>query len=111
VRLNGRLIGRLSGGKVQAIHTDQVGRPEVVTDAAHAVVWRARNTPFDRSVTQGSITLNLGFPGQYYDAETGLWNNGYRDYEAGLGRYIESDPIGLAGGGPSQTPRATPCRF
>lgn len=98
VRLNGRLIGRLSGGQVQAIHTDQVGRPEVVTDAAHTVIWRARNTPFDRSVTQGSIMLNLGFPGQYYDAETGLWHNGYRDYGPTMGRYVESDPIGLGGG-------------
>jgi RHS repeat-associated protein len=42
--------------------------------------------------------LNVGFPGQYYDAGRGTWNNGYRDYSASLGRYIESDPIGLAAG-------------
>lgn len=44
------------------------------------------------------MTLNLGFPGQYYDAETAAWNNGFRDYSSVLGRYIESDPIGLGGG-------------
>lgn len=38
------------------------------------------------------------FAGQYYDAETGLIHNDHRDYCAACGRYIESDPIGLAGG-------------
>jgi len=42
--------------------------------------------------------LNLGFPGQYYDAETKTWNNGFRDYNSALGQYVESDPVGLAGG-------------
>jgi RHS repeat-associated protein len=37
-------------------------------------------------------------PGQYYDAETGLNYNYYRDYDPTIGRYIESDPIGLQGG-------------
>jgi RHS repeat-associated protein len=97
--LNGRLIGRIAGGQLQAIHADQVGRPEAVTDSSQTIVWRARNFAFDRSVTvSNSVPLNLGFPGQYYDTESGLWNNGARDYSAALGRYIESDPIGLAGG-------------
>ena len=98
VWLNGRLIGRIAGGQVDAIHDDQVGRPEAVTDASQAVVWRAQNFAFTQNVTTASITLNLGFPGQYYDAETGDWNNGFRDYDSLLGRYIESDPIGLGGG-------------
>lgn len=98
VRLNGRLIGRISGGQVHAIHTDQVDRPDTVTNASRNVIWHAKNYPFGNTVTQANITLNLGFPGQYYDAETWLWNNGYRDYNSASGRYIESDPIGLRGG-------------
>lgn len=97
--LNGRLIGRIVGGQLQAIHGDQVGRPEAVTDASKTVVWRARNFAFDRQVTMSmTVPLNIGFPGQYFDAESGLWNNGFRDYTPSLGRYLESDPIGLRGG-------------
>jgi RHS repeat-associated protein len=42
--------------------------------------------------------MTLRFAGQYYDAETGLSYNYFRDYDAKTGRYIQSDPIGLAGG-------------
>ena len=99
VWLGGRLIGREVNGQLEAIGDDQVGRPQVATNASQAVVWSAQNWPFTRSVTvSSSAPLNIGFPGQYYDQETGLWNNGFRDYDPILGRYVESDPMGLVGG-------------
>jgi RHS repeat-associated protein len=70
-----------------------------MTNASKAVVWRANNFAFDRTVAYDTIGgLKEGYPGQSYDAETGLWHNYMRDYDGLTGRYIESDPIGLGGG-------------
>jgi RHS repeat-associated protein len=59
--------------------------------------WRNRRRV--RRCTSGrSFVYNLRFPGQYYDAETGLSYNMQRDYDPAVGRYVKSDPIGLSGG-------------
>ncbi|QRP65295.1 RHS repeat protein [Rhodanobacter sp. FDAARGOS 1247] len=81
------------------LHDDQSGRPEVITDGAAQKVWQALNYGFDRSILLGGVSgVDIGFPGQIYDAETGNWNNGFRDYDSSDGRYLESDPTGLTGG-------------
>lgn len=45
-----------------------------------------------------SVAYNLRFPGQIFDGEAGMHQNGYRDYDPAVAGYIESDPIGLDGG-------------
>jgi RHS repeat-associated protein len=67
-------------------------------------VWTWESEAFGNSLPNenpsnlGNFAYNLRFPGQYYDQETGLNYNYFRDYDPGNGRYTESDPIGLAAG-------------
>jgi len=44
------------------------------------------------------VEFPLRFPGQVFDRETGTAQNYFRDYDAATGRYVQADPIGLAGG-------------
>jgi RHS repeat-associated protein len=87
------------------IHGDNLGTPYFVTDLDGTIVWSATYLPFgEASVNEDpdgdglDYTLNKRFPGQYFDVETGLHYNYFRDYDSQVGRYLESDPIGLAGG-------------
>ena len=81
------------------MHNDHLGTPQKLTDNTGALVWDRIQTPFglDHSVT-GPAATPVRFPGQYADGESGLSYNYSRDYDPRLGRYIQSDSIGLRGG-------------
>jgi len=87
------------------VHTDHLGTPRVVTNDLQTTIWRWDSTPFGDSTPNenpdgdsNDFTLNLRFPGQYYDTKSGLHYNYFRTYDPSTGRYIESNPIGLRGG-------------
>ncbi len=97
--LGSQRLAMVSGGALYYTHVDHLGTPQLLTDGAGAVAWQAEYDPFGKAtVTVASVTNNLRFPGQYYDGETGLHYNYFRDYDPGTGRYVESDPIGLGDG-------------
>jgi RHS repeat-associated protein len=93
----------LGGGSatttVSYVHNDHLGTPQVMTDETGTMVWRATYDLFGLATTSvNTVELNVRFPGQYYDQETGLHYNYFRYYDPSTGRYITSDPIGLLGG-------------
>jgi RHS repeat-associated protein len=92
--------------QVYDVYVDQIGGPRMVTRSAdQAIVWRWDTaepfgaTPPDQNPSGlGTFAYNQRLPGQVFDAETGLYQNWFREYNPRLGRYQEPDPLGLQGG-------------
>lgn len=87
------------------IHTDHLDTPRTITNGPGQTVWTwsnddpfGYNAPNENPTGLGNFTCNLRFPGQYFDRETNLHYNYFRDYDPWIGRYVQSDPIGLRGG-------------
>ncbi len=93
-------IAFIANGATYYIHNDHLNTPQVITNQSQQVVWMANYEPFGKLAANQSNSIELfsRFPGQYVDPETGLYYNYFRDYDPSIGRYIESDPIGLEGG-------------
>ena len=89
-----------SQGRACFVLTDQLGTPVCVQDEHGQVVWQARVRPFGAIEVdpRSSIELALRFPGHLHDPETGLHLNRFRYYDPRLGRYLQPDPLGVAGG-------------
>ena len=94
----GRPLAMIAGGTVTYLHPDHLGTPRFATNTATTITWRWDDQSFGASQPMGYPTINLRYPGQYYDQESGLHQNYFRDYDPATGRYVESDPIGLGGG-------------
>lgn len=97
--------GSITSSSLVYLHADQLNTPRLGTNSSGTVVWRWDSDAFgigaanqDPDGDTNLVNVRLRFPGQYFDEETGLHYNYYRDYDPVTGRYIQSDPIGLAGG-------------
>lgn len=91
------------------IYADHLDTPRVIARGSpstdHRIVWRWDATePFGVTAANenpngaGVYVFNLRFAGQVFDRESAQHYNWHRGYEAWVGRYVQSDPIGLEGG-------------
>ncbi|NOH49129.1 RHS repeat protein [Vibrio rotiferianus] len=86
-------------GHVYFYQCDQVGKPEVLKDIDGRTVWQATYDTFGYAHIDIEEVVNpLRFQGQYFDCETQLHYNLARYYDPTLGRFIQQDPISIAGG-------------
>ncbi|SDX97230.1 RHS repeat-associated core domain-containing protein [Lysobacter enzymogenes] len=104
----GLLVGSGATQSLMYVQTDHLGTPRAVIDPTRNVAvwtWDAKSETFgnsppnqDPDLDGTAFVFNMRFPGQRFDAASGLVYNYFRDYDPATGRYIQSDPIGLGGG-------------
>jgi len=87
------------------LEVEHLNTPLAARDPTGKIIWRWEADAFgstqpneDPDGDTQTTTINLRYPGQYYDKESGLHYNHRRYYDPKLGRYLSPDPIGLAGG-------------
>lgn len=93
----------IAGRQVLYIHADHLNTPRAMSDATKKVVWKWEGEAYGRNAPNGdpdgdgvAARLDLRFPGQIADAETGFFNSGFRYYDPVTGRFTQVDPIGVA---------------
>lgn len=97
---------QITSSSIAYVFTDQLSTPRVIIRGSdNNMIWRWDGAdPFglehpDQNPNKlGKFTYNPRFPGQYYDSETNLHYNYFRDYDPQTARYVQSDPVGLRGG-------------
>lgn len=91
-------VAVIEGGVVYMIFTDHIGRPVMGTTLSGTKVWSATYLPFGGVHVTTGAPIDARFPGQWFQAETGLHQNWMRDYDPTTGRYLQADPLGLVDG-------------
>ncbi|HBB0804365.1 TPA: hypothetical protein J1A13_004790, partial [Escherichia coli] len=93
--------GKEGPNRILYFHTDVNGAPEEMTDSDGKIVWETGYQVWGNTIQEkdhGGVEQNLRYQGQYLDRETGLHYNLHRYYDPDVGRFMVTDPIGLAGG-------------
>ncbi|WP_410592848.1 RHS repeat-associated core domain-containing protein [Amycolatopsis sp. lyj-23] len=99
---------RVLDQRFYAIVTDVVGTPTELVGLDGVVARQQPQTIWGRALDTAPAVTPLRFPGQYFDAETGLHYNYHRYYDPGTARFLSADPLGLAGGANPQAYVANP---
>ncbi|WP_241836821.1 RHS repeat-associated core domain-containing protein [Salinivibrio sp. IB574] len=99
------------GSELHYIVTDHAGTPQELCNEQGDIVWRGeqalwghyrgqsqRHWQRREEAANDSIQCDLRYQGQIEDAESGLYYNVNRYYDADSGQYLSPDPIGFAGG-------------
>jgi len=119
VYLGNQLVAYFDDGETDPtqVIADHIGMPMMAVDGSGAVVWQAKAEPYGE--LRGEVGLSgdpgLRYPGQWQDEldleaacvgdtcttpgplgdSLSLFENGYRWYKPGWGRYGQADPVGI----------------
>ncbi len=87
-------------GAANEVYADRQGSILAVVDPVTVTVSAAYTYDSFGKITQvtGVLQQPFAYTGREYDAETGLYYYRARHYDPSLGQFIQSDPIGFAGG-------------
>lgn len=92
-------VAMIKDGVINYAHNNYMGLPRLYTDSSKNIVWSGEFKPFGELFNENGLLSNwVRFIGQWKNVETGYFYNYFRDYDPTLGRYLQSDPIGLNAG-------------
>ena len=98
---NGKLVAeQASDGQFYWLHTNHLGSARVLTDVSGGLAYRGHFDPHGQVLSEwsssGNPNLNAKkFTGHERDVATGLDYAEARTYNAGRGRFVQPDPIGI----------------
>ena len=96
------LVQRASDGNYYYLN-DHLGTPQKLISVDGSVGWSAKYKGFGDAATSELKAVNpYRFPGQYFDEETWLHQNTFRDFDAYFGGYISIDPVEILQTGPNR---------
>lgn len=120
-KLNGKLES--ASASFNAVQFNRIGAPTHVFDDENNTRWQTdysafgerlntisthndeaklirvtQNLPISQSMDDLRYTISIRLPGQNEDPITGLYDNGYRQYDPSVGRYLTPDPMGTVDG-------------